>query len=56
MSDKVKIGIIGVGQIGKHHVANYKKLPAVEIVAVADVNEAEAKRVAAENGIKHVFT
>jgi len=56
MSDKVKIGIIGVGQIGKHHVANYKKLPAAEIVAVADVNEAEAKRVAAENGIKHVFT
>ena len=56
MADKVKIGIIGVGQIGKHHVGNYKKVPAAEIVAVADVNEAEAKRVAAENNIPHVFT
>lgn len=56
MSDKVKIGIIGVGQIGKHHIANYKRLPGAEIVAVADINEAEAKRVAAENNIPHVFT
>ena len=38
MADKVKVGIIGVGQIGKHHVANYKKVAAAEIVAVADVN------------------
>jgi predicted dehydrogenase len=56
MADKVKLGIIGVGQIGKHHVANYKKIPAAEIVAVADINEAEAKRVAAENNIPRVFT
>ncbi len=56
MSDKVKIGIIGVGQIGKHHVANYKKIPAAQIVAVADINEAEAKRVAADNGIPNSFT
>jgi len=56
MADKVKVGIIGVGQIGKHHVANYKKIAAAEIVAVADINEAEAKRVAAENNIPNVFT
>jgi predicted dehydrogenase len=56
MADKVKVGIIGVGQIGKSHVANYKKVSAAEIVAVADVNEAEAKRVAAENNIPNVFT
>jgi predicted dehydrogenase len=55
MAEKVKIGIIGVGQIGKRHVAAYQKLP-VELVAVADVDEAEARKVAAENGIPKTFT
>jgi len=55
MADKVKIGIIGVGQIGKSHVRRYAEIPASEIVAVADINEAEAQRVAKENGIPKVF-
>jgi predicted dehydrogenase len=55
MADKVKIGIIGVGQIGKRHIQNYQKLP-VEIVAAADVNEAELKRVAQEHNIAKTFT
>ncbi len=47
MSDKkIRIGIIGVGQIGKHHLDNYAKIPAVELVAASDVNAAELKRVA----------
>ncbi|UCH33147.1 MAG: Gfo/Idh/MocA family oxidoreductase [Armatimonadota bacterium] len=55
MGDRVKIGIIGVGQIGKRHIAAYQKLP-VELVAFADVDEAEANRVAAENGGPKVLT
>ncbi len=53
--DKVKIGFIGVGQIAKMHMTRYEKLP-VEIVAAADINEQELKRVAAERNIKHTFT
>jgi len=53
---KVKLGIIGVGQIGKSHINTYKGIPDAEIVAVADVNEAEAQRVAAQFGIPKVFT
>lgn len=56
MTDKVKVGVIGVGQIGKQHLETYAKMPDVEVVAVADVDEAEAKRVAAQYGVKHVFT
>ena len=56
MTDKVKVGVIGVGQIGKRHVAGYAAMPNVEIVAVADLNEAEVKRVAAEHGIARSFT
>jgi predicted dehydrogenase len=56
MQPRVKVGIIGVGQIGKRHIQGYAEMPDVEIVAVADVNEAEARRVAAEYGIGQVFT
>ena len=56
MGRKIKLGIIGVGQIGKHHINTYKQIPDAEIVAVADVNEEEAKRVAAANNVPNVFT
>ena len=56
MADRIKVGIIGVGQIGKRHVDRYKNIAGAEIVAVADVNEAEAKRVGEACGAKHVFT
>ncbi len=36
-SKKVKIGIIGTGWIAELHVAAYKQLPDVEIVALADI-------------------
>jgi len=55
MADKVKIGIIGVGQIGKHHIEQYQNLP-VELVAFADINEEELKRVAEQYGVKRTFT
>ena len=46
MNEKVRIGCIGVGQIGKHHLDNYKNIPNAEVVAVADINAAELSRVA----------
>ena len=56
MVEKIKVGVIGVGQIGKRHVAGYVEMPDVDIVAVADVNGAEAQRVAEQHGIPHCFT
>jgi predicted dehydrogenase len=44
--DRVRVGVIGVGQIGKRHVEQYSQMDNVEIVAVADLNEAEGRRVA----------
>ena len=46
MTDKIRIGCIGVGQIGKVHLDNYAKIPGAEIVAIADIDEAELNRVA----------
>lgn len=54
--DKTRIGIIGVGQIGKGHVRKYMETPHVEIAAIAEINEAEGQRVATENGIETVYT
>lgn len=56
MSDKVRIGIIGVGQIGKVHIERYKEVPEAEIVAVSDLREDEVRRVAQENGIPSAYT
>ena len=57
MSDKLKVGIIGTGIIGKSHVRGYQSMQNdVEIVAVTDIDESEAQRVAQEYAIPHVFS
>lgn len=56
MAEQVNIGVIGVGQIGKHHLENYSRIAGAKVIAVADINEAEAQRVAAQYGIPHVYT
>ncbi|WP_145950162.1 Gfo/Idh/MocA family protein [Paenibacillus sp. Y412MC10] len=56
MSNSVRIGIVGVGQIGKMHLDRYQNIPGVEIVAVCDVNETEARRTAEAYGIDQVYT
>jgi predicted dehydrogenase len=56
MSDRVRIGVIGVGQIGKIHLDNYRGIAGAEIVAVADLNATEAQRVAEMYGVPDVYT
>jgi predicted dehydrogenase len=55
-SKSIKLGIIGVGQIGKSHIRTYQNVPDCEIVAVADIDKKEGKRVAAEFDIPRVYT
>lgn len=54
--DPIRVGIVGVGQIGKQHVQNHTENPNAEIVAVADINETEANQVAEQYGIPNVYT
>ena len=37
MADRVRVGVIGVGQIGTHHLESYRQIPEAEVVAVADL-------------------
>jgi predicted dehydrogenase len=57
MANPVRVGVIGVGQIGKHHLNTYtQKIPDAEIVAVADINAAELARVAETYKIPNTYT
>jgi len=49
-----KVGIIGAGGMVRYHMEGFQAAGA-EIVAIADVNEAAAQRVAAARGIPKVF-
>ncbi len=54
---KFRVGAIGAGGIFKAaHAPGWKALPAVQVVAVCDVNLERAKEVAKEVGAEHVFT
>ena len=48
--ERVRVGVIGLGEIGRAHCEAVRSLPQAELVAVADVDEALAGRVAAETG------
>ncbi len=48
----LKLGIFGVGHLGKFHLNNWKQIPDVEIVGFFDPNNDHAKAVEAEYGLK----
>ena len=52
----IRMGMIGAGQRGQHHLEDYQRIAGAEIVAVADINEALVQRVAAEFNIPHAYT
>jgi predicted dehydrogenase len=56
VAEIVNVGVIGVGQIGKRHIAQYAQMPSVRLVALADVNAAELQRVAGEHGVGQTYT
>ena len=54
---KVGVGLIGVGWISPWHIRGYKELSdKVELVAVADIDEDKAKKVAEEIGAKYAVS
>ncbi|MBS4204626.1 Gfo/Idh/MocA family protein [Lederbergia citrea] len=53
---KIRIGVIGVGLIGKTHLNNYSKIEGADVVAVCDINEQEARNVAEHFNVPNVYT
>ena len=50
--EKVKVGVIGVGALGRHHARLYQQCAQAELVGIFDVNEAQARQVAEELGTR----
>jgi predicted dehydrogenase len=48
----LKIGIIGVGHLGKFHISNWKEIDGVEIVGFHDPNDQAAKEVIEKFGLR----
>ena len=51
----LRVAVIGVGHLGKHHARILSSLPGVELVAVVDTNRARAAEVAAASGTRALF-
>ena len=46
--DKIKIGILGVGHLGRFHTQNYNQIPEAEIVGVYDLDQSRCLQIASE--------
>lgn len=52
---KLKVGIVGLGFVGILHIDAIRRIPYAEIVAVADKNMEQTKRIAEEYGIPQYY-
>ncbi len=53
--DRVKLAVIGIGNIGTLHLANIEQEPRVELAAVCDIVPEKAKAAAERYGVKAYF-
>lgn len=54
--DKVKIGLVGAGQVGNIHLRSYQKIRGAEVTAISDIDERRAKAAAENYGVDYVYT
>ncbi len=47
---KLRVGVVGVGYLGKFHAQKYHQMPDVELVGVVDTDADQGKKVACDNG------
>ncbi len=52
MSGRIRAGIVGVGEFGRHHARIYSALEGAELVGVFDTDPERARRIAAEHSTR----
>ncbi len=55
MAKKLRVGVVGTG-MGRNHMQAFVKLSDVELAAICDINEPEARQFAKLHGVTKVFT
>src|SRR5439155_14454692 len=51
----LRVAVIGVGYLGKHHARILSTLPGVELTAVVDINRKRADEIAAAHGTRALY-
>lgn len=51
----LRVGVVGVGHLGRHHARILSSLPGIELTAVVDTNRARAEEIAAANRTRPLF-
>lgn len=54
MSEKLKIGVVGAGHLGKIHIKCIQQIEQYELVGFADADEANAKNVSTSLNVPHI--
>ncbi len=52
MSEKLKVGVVGVGHLGKFHTRIYSEFDSTELVGVCDIDQKRGKKYARKYGTK----
>ena len=52
MANKLRVGVVGVGYLGRFHALIYSRMENVELVGVSDSDKRQAEQVAAEAGTR----
>jgi predicted dehydrogenase len=50
--NKIRVGVVGVGHIGKNHARLYADLPSADFTAVYDIDQSRAQQIANEFGVR----
>ena len=54
--EKIKIAIVGSGNISNYHIKGYMKNPSAELYALCDINEEKLKKMGEKYGITRLYT
>ena len=52
MQSKTKVGVIGVGHLGKHHVQHFSNITDVDLQGVYDINPEASEAISREHKIR----
>ena len=55
MKGRLRIGLIGLGRLGRHYVEYFVRIRNAKLIAVADIDEAALKSVAADFDVPHLY-
>ncbi|OGC47035.1 hypothetical protein A2886_03040 [candidate division WWE3 bacterium RIFCSPHIGHO2_01_FULL_42_13] len=53
MPEQSRVGVIGAGNIGRHHIRNYSEMPETELVAISDPDTKKTPELAEQYGVRY---